>query len=74
MFERASVVLKEKGLPNDAFQMQLAVYRDYDCKPERILQSSSWETKLTNLRIFMSTIIKAMGGSDYEEAIHCNFF
>ena len=68
MFERASVVLQEKGLPNDAFQMQFAVYRDYDCKKEGIFQSSSWEMKPTNLRTFMSTI-KAMGGGDYEEAI-----
>ncbi|CAF3594708.1 unnamed protein product [Rotaria socialis] len=68
MFERASTVLQEKGLPNDAFQMQFAVYRDYDCKKDGVLQSSSWETKPTSLRSFM-TKITAMGGDDYEEAI-----
>ncbi|CAF3372847.1 unnamed protein product [Rotaria socialis] len=59
MFERAASILSEKGLPNDAFQMQFVVYRDYDCKSEGILQSSSWETKP----------IAAMGGGDYEDAI-----
>ncbi|CAF1609441.1 unnamed protein product [Didymodactylos carnosus] len=68
MFERASTVLKEKGLPNDAFQMQFVVYRDYDCKEDGILQSSSWETKPGNLRSFMEKI-SAKGGGDYEEAI-----
>jgi energy-coupling factor transporter ATP-binding protein EcfA2/uncharacterized protein YukE len=68
MFERASTVLKEKGLPNDAFQMQFVVYRDYDCKEDGLLQSSSWETKPSNLRSFM-TNIAAQGGDDYEEAI-----
>ncbi|CAF4652242.1 unnamed protein product, partial [Didymodactylos carnosus] len=68
MFERAGTVLKEKGLPSDAFQMQFVVYRDYDCKKEGILQSSSWETKPNNLRNFI-TPIAATGGGDYEEAI-----
>ncbi|CAF1084596.1 unnamed protein product [Adineta steineri] len=68
MFERASIVLAEKKLPNDAFQMQFVIYRDYDCKEDGILQSSSWETKPSNLRNFM-TNVTAMGGGDYEEAI-----
>ncbi|CAF0999381.1 unnamed protein product [Adineta steineri] len=68
MFERASIVLAEKGLPDDAFQMQFVIYRDYDCKEDGILQSSSWETKPSNLRNFM-TKVTAMGGGDYEEAI-----
>ncbi|CAF4058236.1 unnamed protein product [Rotaria magnacalcarata] len=68
MFERAASILSEKGLPNDAFQMQFVVYRDYDCKSEKILQSSSWETKPISLRNFM-TPIAAMGGGDYEDAI-----
>ncbi len=68
MFERASIVLEEKGVSSDAFQMQCVVYRDYDCKEDGILQSSSWETKASNLRAFMSKI-SAKGGGDYEEAI-----
>ncbi|CAF0934036.1 unnamed protein product [Adineta steineri] len=68
MFERASTVLSKNGLPDDAFQMQFVVYRDYDCKADGILQSSSWETKPSKLRDFMATIT-ARGGGDYEEAI-----
>ncbi|CAF4032068.1 unnamed protein product, partial [Rotaria sordida] len=68
MFERATAILTEKKLPNDTFQMQFVVYRDYDCGEKGILQSSSWETKPNNLRNFM-THIAAKGGGDYEEAI-----
>ncbi|CAF2093384.1 unnamed protein product [Rotaria magnacalcarata] len=68
MFERASTILKEKGFPSDAFQMQFTVYRDYDCKEDGILQSSSWETRPQNLRTFMAGI-SASGGGDFEEAI-----
>jgi hypothetical protein len=56
MFERASTVLTEKGLPNDAFQMQFAVYRNYSSDANKILQVSSWNTKASNLREFMKTI------------------
>jgi hypothetical protein len=38
MFERASTVLAEKELPNDAFQMQFAVYRNYSSDANKILQ------------------------------------
>ncbi|CAF4353256.1 unnamed protein product [Rotaria sp. Silwood2] len=68
MFERASTVLSQNGLPDDAFQMQFVVYRDYDCRADGLLQSSSWGTKPSTLRDFMATIT-AKGGGDYEEAI-----
>ncbi|CAF4226883.1 unnamed protein product, partial [Rotaria sordida] len=42
MFERAWVVLGEKGLPNDTFAMQFAFF--------------AWETKGSHLRMFMNTI------------------
>ncbi|CAF3514099.1 unnamed protein product [Rotaria sp. Silwood2] len=48
--------------------MQFVVYRDYDCLEDRILQSSAWESKPSNLRAFMTTV-SATGGGDYEEAI-----
>lgn len=73
MFERTSTILTEKGLPNDAFQIQCVVYRDYDCKQEGVLQSSAWETKPNNLRNFMGQVT-AMGGGDYEEAIEIGFW
>ena len=68
MFERATVILKDHGIPTNSFQMQFAVYRDYDCLTDGLLQYSPWETKPENLRKFMETIT-ARGGGDYEEAI-----
>lgn len=68
MFEEAVKVLEVMELPSDAFQMQFVVYRDYDCKQEGILQSSSWESKPNNLKKFIAPIA-ATGGGDYEEAI-----
>ena len=38
MFERASIILKEHGIPSDSFQLQFAVYRDYDCHADGLLQ------------------------------------
>ncbi|XP_065663342.1 uncharacterized protein LOC136085801 [Hydra vulgaris] len=68
MFERASAILTENSIPADSFQMQFAVYRDYDCLNDGLLQYSPWETKPENLRLFMDKI-SAHGGGDYEEAI-----
>ncbi|XP_065682287.1 uncharacterized protein LOC124816231 [Hydra vulgaris] len=68
MFERAAAILNENSIAADSFQMQFAVYRDYDCLSDGILQYSPWETKPENLRLFMDKI-SAYGGGDYEEAI-----
>jgi hypothetical protein len=68
MFERCSKILEEKDLPKDSFEMQLAVYRDYDCGLSEILVSSAWQSKPTNLRHFIQNI-RAYGGGDREEAI-----
>lgn len=67
MFERAAETLKTKNMNPDAFQLQFAVYRDYDCM-ENLLVVSPWETKPENLRNFMDKI-GPEGGGDYEEAI-----
>ncbi|CAF4640605.1 unnamed protein product [Rotaria socialis] len=56
MFERASAILKEKGFASNSFEIQFAVYRNYNSKEEKILQYSPWETKPDNLRAFMNTI------------------
>ena len=56
MFERASSILAEKHLPSNAFQMQIAIYRNYNSSERKILQTSPWETKASNLRAFMDTI------------------
>ncbi|CAF0947135.1 unnamed protein product [Adineta steineri] len=68
MFERATEVLSKQKTLSSSFQMQMTVYRDYDGMKEGLLQSSSWESKPTNLRSFMTKIV-ATGGDDYEEAI-----
>jgi hypothetical protein len=68
MFERASEILKEHSIAADSFEMQFAVYRNYDCKEDKLLHVSSWETKPNNLRAFMDTI-SASGGTWYEEAV-----
>ncbi|CAF0898623.1 unnamed protein product [Adineta steineri] len=56
MFERASAILRENNILSDSFQLQLAVYRNYNSTEEKILQFSPWETKPDNLRTFMNTI------------------
>ncbi|CAF4513141.1 unnamed protein product, partial [Rotaria sp. Silwood2] len=56
MFERVSKILEEHQISSDSFQIQFVVYRNYNSSHEKILQSSSWETKPQNLRTFVSTI------------------
>ncbi|CAF4705970.1 unnamed protein product [Rotaria sp. Silwood1] len=56
MFERASEILKEQNIKSDSFQLQFVVYRNYNSREDKILQSSPWETKPDNLRAFMNTI------------------
>ncbi len=68
MFERASIILKDHRIPSDSFQLQFAVYRDYDCCADNLLQYSPWETKPNSLRKFMEKI-KPIAGYDYPEAV-----
>ncbi|KAL4441130.1 hypothetical protein ABPG74_002080 [Tetrahymena malaccensis] len=69
MFERSCLIIKKSGknIPEDCFQLQFAVYRDYDMK-EQVLQASPWESKFTNLLTFLEAI-EPEGGDDYEEAV-----
>ncbi|RNA15559.1 helicase carboxy-terminal domain [Brachionus plicatilis] len=67
MFDRAIDILTEYGFSSDSFEIQLAVYRDYDSL-KNVLQTNEWERKPLNLRNFMNNI-KANGGADYAEAI-----
>ncbi|KAL4441131.1 hypothetical protein ABPG74_002081 [Tetrahymena malaccensis] len=69
MFERSCLITKKSGknIPEDCFQLQFAVYRDYDMK-EQVLQASQWESKVDNLLTFLETI-EPEGGGDYEEAV-----
>ena len=68
MFERASIILNDRDIPSDSFQVQFVVYRDYDCNADGLLQYSPWETKPDNLRKFIEKV-KPEGGGDYPEAI-----
>ncbi|CAF4558553.1 unnamed protein product [Rotaria sp. Silwood2] len=64
MFERASIDLAEKGLPSDAFQMSLSIYRNYNSRENQILQVSAWSTKGSGLRAFMNAIGPEGGWGD----------
>jgi hypothetical protein len=68
MFERACSVLVEKNIDSKCFDMQICVYRDYDCGLNDILQVSSWENRPEDLRNFLTKIV-ARGGDDIPEAI-----
>ncbi|MBX9585798.1 MAG: hypothetical protein K2X50_00940 [Gammaproteobacteria bacterium] len=56
MFERAAEILKDNGFAPDAFELQFSVYRNYSSGNDLLLQTSTWETKPSNLRAFMDRI------------------
>ena len=66
MFERAHAVLEDAGYPQ-AFEMQFAVYRNYNAG-NTILNHSTWERKPDNLRQFMSAV-NANYGQGAREAV-----
>jgi len=55
IFDRALQILKKNNI-SKGFEMQFAVYRNYNCKEDKILETSAWESKPENLRSFMDTI------------------
>ena len=67
MFIRAYEILKEQGVSDTFFQMQFAVYRNYNSPIDKILEVSPWESKPDNLSLFMNNIVPA--GGDGNEAI-----
>ena len=71
MFGRACTVLKANGFSEDSFELQFAVYRNYNCDKDSILQYSPWESSPQNLRTFMSSI-QPKGGIR-NEAIEIGF-
>jgi len=62
MFERTHEILLKNGCET-AFELQLAVYRNY-CDDDDILRYSTWESEPTNLRRFMERTI-AFGGNRF---------
>ena len=67
MFERAAIILKEQGIPENAFQMQVVVYRNYSSGERLILQCSPWQSDPKILRAFMVTV--GPSGGQGNEAI-----
>lgn len=55
MFSRACEILKENNISR-GFEIQFVVYRNYNAPADKILESSTWESKPENLRRFMNTI------------------
>ena len=50
MFERTSIILRDQGIPENVFQMQFVIYRNYSSGPKKILQSYSWVSDPKPLR------------------------
>lgn len=56
MFQRTSQILKDNNIDSNSFQIQFAIYRNYNSQENDILQNSPWESKPDNLRTFMNNI------------------
>jgi len=72
MFERAAKVLLDNKLNPMCFEMQFAVYRNYNSRQEQILEYSTWESKPERLRSFMQAISSAGGWGN--EAVEIGFW
>jgi hypothetical protein len=59
-FDRASKVLSNQGIKS-GFQLQFAVYRNYNSPPDELLQCSTWESSPQGIDTFMKTIDVAGG-------------
>ncbi|ETO01749.1 hypothetical protein RFI_35690, partial [Reticulomyxa filosa] len=66
MFERINIILEENNSLNN-FEMQFAVYRNYNAPEDMLLQISPWESKPEGLRSFMEKVQPLYG--DGNEAI-----
>ena len=67
MFEQMSEILKEENIDPNLMLIQFAVYRNYDCTADRLLNYSGWFSDPFNLKTFMEGI-KAGGGISEEAA------
>jgi GTPase SAR1 family protein len=70
MHERAKQIIADQGVTRP-FEMQIALYTNYNCKEDLLLQHSSWESKPENLRAFMENVNVAGGMGN--EAIEIGF-
>lgn len=64
MFERAYQILKGHDRQS-CFEVQFAVYRNYNVMPDRICEHSGWETQPENLRQFMDSISQGLCHSTF---------
>ena len=71
MFQRAYEVLRSKGLAEGVFELQFAVYRNYNSTSHDILQKSTWESKPEHLKAFMDSI--HVSGGIFNEAVEIGF-
>lgn len=60
MFTRAYDVIDEKA-PGAVFDVQMVVYRNYNCNADSLLQSTAFESSPEALRTFLSTVSAAGG-------------
>jgi len=70
LFHRAEIVLEEAGLDPKCFELQCAVYRNYNA--EHVIQASSWENKAANLRDWINRI--RVDGGMGPEAVECGLW
>ena len=66
MFDRAFDIMNNNQVSSN-FQIQFAVFRNYNSKEDKILQVSTWEAQPENLKMFMEKI--GPEGGDGNEAI-----
>jgi len=66
LFDRINTILKTKKV-DAGFEIQLAVYRNYNVTNDLILEHSPWESQPDDLRTFLRKI--KVGGGISEEAI-----
>jgi hypothetical protein len=71
MFERAYAVLQEASISAN-FELQFAVYRNYNASENELLLYSPWETNPDNLKTFIDSISAQYGMQD--EAIEIGFW
>ncbi len=55
MFSRACEILQAAGM-DAKFELQFAVYRNYNCTADELLQYSEWESDPAKLRQFLSAV------------------
>jgi len=60
VFTETKAMLDQHGL-SSSFEVQFAVYRNYNAPPDKILQYSGWENNPENLFQFMDTISASYG-------------